>query len=181
MAIECPSSSAACADAAKSSGVQSPFTHLIDKLDSLATFYQQQLDWVDKTTRLEAEVVDMEDSDDEHQPSEPTPALRPAGKSLTSAELRRMHWRRQMRSLESKLNGKAQKHRQKSVCRRPVRVDASRRKDDEDAGSQYILTVFGQMMGARMESCRRVQKLLAVTGKSSGKFGVGRITEPSCT
>ncbi|KAJ7180232.1 hypothetical protein C8R43DRAFT_972278 [Mycena crocata] len=147
------------------------FTHLIDKLDALATFYQQQLDWVD-AARVEVNVVEPE-SDDQLSETETQP-VRPAMKRLPSAELRRMHWRRQMRSLESKLNGNAHKHRAKSACRRAVDGASGRRKACEEEGTHYILSIFGQMMGARMESCRRVQKLVAFTSKTNEKLDGGR-------
>ncbi|KAJ6539473.1 hypothetical protein B0H19DRAFT_1179243 [Mycena capillaripes] len=131
--------------------------HLIDKLDSLASFYQKQLEWVD-TTQVEVNIVEIESDDDQLSESE-TQSRRPTTRPLTSAVLRRMHWRRQMRSLESKLNGNVHKRRYKSASQR---ASSSTRKADEEFGSHYILGMFGQIIGARMESCRRVQQLVAV-------------------
>jgi hypothetical protein len=67
-----------------------------------------------------------------------------------------------MRSLEAKLNGKGPKHRRKSACQ----PSSSSRRTKEEIESQYILSVFGQIIGARMESCRRVQKLVACNSRS---------------
>ncbi|KAF7352674.1 hypothetical protein MVEN_01233200 [Mycena venus] len=134
------------------------FTHLIDKLDSLAKFYQKQLEWVDSSTRVEVNIVEESDADDELSETE-IPSLR--AKPLPPTTLRRMHWRRQMRSLEAKLNGKARKDRRKSASRRPIPSTSSRQQVEEAMGSHYILAMFGQIIGARMESCRRVQKLAA--------------------
>ncbi|KAJ6598931.1 hypothetical protein DFH09DRAFT_1129599 [Mycena vulgaris] len=149
-----------------SSSRPSNFTYLVGKLDSLATFYQQQLDWVDKTNRVRAKVVETESDDDQLSETE-IPALRPAAKPITAATLRRMHWRRQMRSLESKLNGTTRTQRRKPSRRRAtVHASAGRNNGEED-----ILSMFRQMMGARMESCRRVQKLVAFTSRSNEKLG----------
>ncbi|KAJ7684048.1 hypothetical protein B0H17DRAFT_1073396 [Mycena rosella] len=156
MTVQCPSPS--------SSRPSVSFTHLVAKLDSLASFYQQQLDWVDET-RAQVKVVEMEtdgDDDDEEPLSEteaPTPSPQPAANALTAAALRRVHWRRQMRSLESKLNGKIHKHHRPKSSR-PL-----------EGSSQYILSMFEQMMGARIQSCHRIQKLVAVTSRSDGKLG----------
>ncbi|KAJ7129536.1 hypothetical protein C8R44DRAFT_732452 [Mycena epipterygia] len=155
-------------------GVESDFTHLIDKLDALAAFYQQQMDWVDKTTRIEVKVVETELSDDDQLSEVDTRPLRPAAKPLTSAALRRMHWRRQMRSLESKLNGQVHKRRRNAGGRQGVLAPSGRKDEGGDAGSHYILDLFGQMIKARAESCRRVQKMVAFTNKPHGKHNTAR-------
>ncbi|KAJ7276526.1 hypothetical protein B0H12DRAFT_1318934 [Mycena haematopus] len=150
----------------KSTGGEPSLTHLIDKLDSLAKFYQKQLEWVDSSTRVEINVVETDsDADDElseantHEDEERS--RRPAARPLTSAELRRIHWRRQMISLETKLSGKAHKRRPHSGPRRRINSMSPRLEVEEEIVSQRILGMFGQIIGARMESCRRVQKLVA--------------------
>ncbi|KAJ7094642.1 hypothetical protein B0H15DRAFT_131985 [Mycena belliarum] len=152
------------------------FTHLVDKLDTLATFYQQQLDWVDET-RAQVQTVEKE-SDDEQLSELETPPTSPlpAAKELTAAAIRRMNWRRQMRSLESKLNGKTRKHRAKSSCRRTALADrALGGARDEEERSYDILSTFERMMDARIQSCRRVQKLVAFTSiRSDRKLSAGR-------
>ncbi|KAF7355430.1 hypothetical protein MSAN_01459800 [Mycena sanguinolenta] len=145
----------------KSAGGEPGVTHLIDKLDSLAKFYQKQLEWVDSSTRVGFNAVEPDsDADDELSEAE-TQSYQPTSRPLTSAALRRMHWRRQMRLLESKLSGRAHKRRPRSASRSPVSSKSSRREAEERMGSQHILNIFGQIIGARMESCRRVQKLVA--------------------
>ncbi|KAJ6515760.1 hypothetical protein C8R45DRAFT_1205960 [Mycena sanguinolenta] len=136
-------------------------THLIDKLDSLAQFYQKQLEWVDGGIGVEINAVEPDsDADDELSEAE-TQSRRPSAKPPASAALRRMRWRRQMRLLESKLNGKAHKRRPRSASRSSISSKSSRREAEEQMGSQHILSMFGQIIEARMESCRRVQKLVA--------------------
>ncbi|KAF8195748.1 hypothetical protein K438DRAFT_2017017 [Mycena galopus ATCC 62051] len=160
MAVSPVPSSPSSSRLAESADGELSFAHLIDKLDSVAKFYQKQLEWVDSSKRVEINVVQTEsDADDELSETE-TQSRRPAARLLTTTALRRMHWRRQMRSLESKLSGKAHKRR-KPASRRSLSSTSSRREAEEEMGSQYILGMFGQIIGARMESCRRVQRLAA--------------------
>jgi hypothetical protein len=159
---------------AKSARAQLNSIHLIDKLDSLAKFYQRQLEWVD-STRVDVNPVETEsDADDEL--SETETRRRAAVRPLTTTALRRMHWRRQMRSLETKLSGKVHKRR-KSASRRPTNSStSSRREVEEEMGSHHILGMFGQIIGARMESCRRVQKLVAFNTfddkRNAARYGI---------
>ncbi|KAJ7044472.1 hypothetical protein C8F04DRAFT_587636 [Mycena alexandri] len=135
---------------AENSEGDSNIVHLVDKLDSLAKFYQKQLDWVDRTARVAVRVAETDSDCDLSEPDKEN-----ITKSPTAAAVRRMRWRKQMRSLETKLNGKTTKRRRNSVDVR------SRRTADEEMRSHHILQMFGEMMGTRMESCRRVQKLVA--------------------
>ncbi|KAK7061841.1 hypothetical protein R3P38DRAFT_2831861 [Favolaschia claudopus] len=136
-------------------------THLVDKLDTLAKFYQRQLDWIDSSssnTSVQVNVVETatESEDDDLSETE-TPRRRPASRQLASGALHRMRWRKQMKSLENKLSGKARKLRRGRITSNLPRRKAS----EEDICTHYILGMFGQIIGARMESCRRVQKLAA--------------------
>ncbi|KAJ6628760.1 hypothetical protein B0H10DRAFT_1940156 [Mycena sp. CBHHK59/15] len=135
--------------------------HLIDRLESLAAFYQQQLDWVDEITSVEIQVDEADSEDEQVSETDNTPT--------TSESKPHMHWRRQMKLLESKLNGRVQKRRWKSGCRREIRSKPQ---------ADYILSMFGKMVGTRMESCRRMHKLVAITSRSNAKPSTARAKIP---
>ncbi|KAF7301805.1 hypothetical protein MIND_00746200 [Mycena indigotica] len=133
-------------------------TNLTLILSSLTAYYEKKLEWtgmdIDTETDSEEEYDQLE-SDSEPRPASPSPTVR------------RKHWRREMQLLESKLKGKADgKHFNTSGGRRG-------RKPIPDCvySSSDLLSDYGQLMLVRMESCRRVQRLVAYSSRSRMKHG----------
>ncbi|CAK5275502.1 unnamed protein product [Mycena citricolor] len=141
-------------------------TRLLTRLEDLASFYQKQLDWVE-TWRVDVSMDSDDESDmgelDDDKPEAPSSDDKPEEedspilKSIKSAAVRRLHWRRQIRSLELKLNGVARRrHHRIPSCPRLAypehRLGPARPED--------ILHMFDDMIATRMNSCRRMRSLL---------------------
>jgi hypothetical protein len=115
-----------------------PTKPIIDRLESLVAFYQQEMLWVyrtraaletDTTTPLSTIVGDEEEKDDDEEiTSTPPPATR---------------WSVRKQSFNLRLDG-----------------ISSRVKSPGEDKIPHVLNLFESMMEARMESCLRVNRLV---------------------